>query len=110
MDHQHSMYTCVGYPNSQNKEIDVGKRAMNVQLWRHTGRGRSNHDKIGEWAQRTQDHLFVEFGKYANRADGTKKTSTHPRGTSGGPVFYLGDFGDPETYRPDPPFNRDSRE
>jgi hypothetical protein len=98
-DHKHSMYTCVGYPNSQNKEVDVGKREMNARLWMHTARGRSNDDKIGGWAKNSEHHLFIEFPKYANRVDGTKKSSTHPRGTSGGPVFYLGDFGDPETYR-----------
>jgi hypothetical protein len=32
-------------------------------------------------------------------ADGAKRRSTHPQGTSGGPVFYIGDFDNLETYR-----------
>lgn len=99
MDRTHSMYTCVGYPNSQNKDLYVAKREMNVRLWMHVSPGRSNDDRPGNWAKQTQDHLFIDFPKRVNTVDGGKRDSTKPTGSSGGPVFYLGDFGDPEAYR-----------
>jgi hypothetical protein len=48
---------------------------------------------------RTPRHLFIDFPKYVNAVDGSKRTTTQPQGTSGGPVFYLGDFNNPGTYR-----------
>lgn len=48
---------------------------------------------------RSTAHLFIKFDKYAKTPEGIQRSSTEPRGVSGGPVFYLGDFGDPETYR-----------
>jgi hypothetical protein len=92
-DRKHAMYVCAGYPNSQNKEMSATRREVSVRLWMHTSTGRS-----------ANGHLLVDFPKYAENLDGTKRTSTHPRGTSGGPVLYLGDFGDPETYRVDSSF------
>ena len=92
-DRKHAMYACVGYPNSQNKEMSTTRREVAVRLWTHTSPGRS-----------TDGHLSIDFPKYAENMDGTKRTSTHPRGTSGGPVFYLGDFGDPGTYWVDSSF------
>jgi hypothetical protein len=68
-------------------------------MWMHTSPGRSTSDKLGPWAQNTNEHLFIDFPKYATNVDGSKRRSTHPKGTSGGPVFYLGDFNDPNTYQ-----------
>ena len=103
-DSNHAMYTCIGYPNSQNKDMHATRREINVRMWMHTSKGRSTHDKLGPWAANTTAHLFIDFGKYAENVDGSKRSSTHPRGTSGGPVFYLGDFSDPDTYRIDGTF------
>jgi len=98
-DRKHAMYVCIGYPNSQNKDMHAGRREVNAQLWMHVAPGRSKHQKLGKWGQATEQHLFVDFQKYASTTAGTRKRSTHPQGTSGGPVFYIGDFGIPDTYR-----------
>jgi hypothetical protein len=68
-------------------------------MWTHTGAGSSTHEGLGSWALHTPAHLFIKLDKYAKTPEGTKRSSTEPRGVSGGSVFYLGDFGDPETYR-----------
>lgn len=94
-DKQRAMYACIGFPNSQNQV----RREVSVRMWSHTGPGSSTHEGLGSWALHTPAHLFVKFDKYAKTPEGTKRSSTEPRGISGGPVFYLGDFGDPETYR-----------
>jgi hypothetical protein len=60
---------------------------------------RSTCPELAPWAAHTTAHIFVDFHKYAERVDGSKRNSTHPKGTSGGPVFYLGDFNDPDTFR-----------
>ncbi len=98
------MYACIGYPNSKNKDMNAAKREINVRMWMHTAEGSSTRDDLGEWAKHTNAHVFVDFYKYAENIDGTKRNSTHPQGTSGGPVFYVGDFSDPDTYRFDSTF------
>jgi hypothetical protein len=103
-DHKHGIYVCVGFPNSQNKDMHASTQQVNIRMWMHSARGHSTNDKIGAWAATTQSHLFIEFAKYASNSDGSKRNSTEPRGTSGGPVFYLGDFGDPDIYRHDANF------
>jgi hypothetical protein len=99
---QGSLYADVGYPNSQNKDIHVSKREAIARLWMHVGAGRSSCEAL-DWATASNAHLFLTFDKYASSADGTRRNSANPRGTSGGPIFHLGNFADPETYRADKP-------
>jgi hypothetical protein len=96
-----TLFAAVGYPNSKNKDIHVTKREASVRLWMHIGAGKSRSADLDAWAATTNEHLFLTFDKYASNLDGTKRTSTNPKGTSGGPIFHLGNFGDPETYRAD---------
>ena len=98
-DGKHAMYACIGYPNSQNKKMHATKREIDVRMWMHVSKGRSTHDALAPWATRTTEHLFVEFDKYAATVEGRRRSSTDPTGTSGGPIFYLGNFNDPEIYR-----------
>ena len=103
-DRKHAMYTCIGCPNSQNKELHADKREINVRMWMHTSQGRSTYPELAAWAAQTTAHIYVDFHKYAEKLDGSKRNSTNPKGTSGGPVFYLGDFSDPDTFRRDSKF------
>jgi hypothetical protein len=93
------MYLCVGYPNSKNKDIHATRREMSAEFWNHIAPGHLTHDTIGEWARATADHLFIDIPKkHAVNAAGATINAVHPKGVSGGPVFYIGDFADYDSY------------
>jgi hypothetical protein len=100
IDHKHSVYVCAGYPNSQNKIPHATSRRIGMGFFTHTAKGHSINDKVAPWARSTTDHLFVSYEKYSVDPKGVKRRSSEPRGMSGGPVFYIGDFGDPDIYQP----------
>jgi hypothetical protein len=100
IDHKHSVYVCAGYPNSQNKDMHATSRRIGMGFFTHTAEGHSMNDKVAPWARSTTDHLFVSYEKYSVDPNGVRRRSSEPRGMSGGPVFYIGDFGDPDIYQP----------
>jgi hypothetical protein len=96
------LYLCVGYPNSKNKELHATRREVNANFWNHVAPGHFTHDEIGPWAKTTTDHLFIDLPKkHARNTEGQIINAVHPRGSSGGPVFYIGDFADYDTYAVD---------
>jgi hypothetical protein len=96
------LYLCVGYPNSKNKVMHATRRELNAEFWNHVAPGHMTHEKVGEWAKTTTDHLFVDLPKrQALNVEGKIINAVHPKGTSGGPVFYIGDFASYDTYFPD---------
>jgi len=96
------LYLCVGYPNSKNKPMHATRRELNPEFWNHVGPGHLTHEAVGPWAKTTTDHLFVDIPKkQARNVQGQTINAVHPKGTSGGPVFYMGDFASPATYAPD---------
>ena len=100
-DEGRPMYTCVGYPNSRNKDIHAANRHVGVRLFSHTSFGYSKWPQLTQWAEGTEAHMFVEYGKYGATALGDKRNAKNPKGASGGPVFYIGQFGELDTYRHD---------
>jgi hypothetical protein len=96
------LYLCIGYPNSKNKNVHATRREVDVEFWNHIGPGRLTNESLGEWAKKTTDHLFIDVPKkHAKNADGEKINAVHPKGTSGGAVFYVGDFSDVSTFSSD---------
>jgi hypothetical protein len=96
------LYLCVGYPNSKNKDLHATQREMSAEFWNHIAPGHLTHDGIGEWAKTTSDHLFIDVPKkHAVNVHGQKINAVHPKGASGGPVFYIGDFADYDNYSAD---------
>jgi len=93
------LYLCVGYPNSKNKDIHATKREVNANFWNHVAPGHPTHADLGQWAKTTNDHLFVDLPKkHARNTEGEIINAVHPQGSSGGPVFYIGDFADFDTF------------
>jgi hypothetical protein len=93
------LYLCVGYPNSKNKDIYAARREMKAEFWNHVAPGHLTHDGLDPWAKSTSDHLFIDLPKrHAKNAEGKTINAVHPKGASGGPVFYMGDFADCDTY------------
>jgi hypothetical protein len=45
LDRKKSMYFCVGYPNSKNKDMHATKRDVKAKMWMHVSPGKSNYDK-----------------------------------------------------------------
>jgi hypothetical protein len=93
------LYLCVGYPHSKNKHMHVTKREAHANFWNHVAPGRLTHAELGPWAKTTDDHLFIDLPKkHAKNTEGKIINAVHPQGSSGGPVFYIGDFADYDTY------------
>jgi hypothetical protein len=95
----HRMYAAYGYPNSKNKDIHMGARQASVRALLHLSSGQSKAPALGEWAARTDSHIFLGTNKYLVGSEGQKRNATGLVGMSGGAVFYLGDFSSLEELR-----------
>jgi hypothetical protein len=95
------LYLCVGYPNSKNKDIQPTRREIAAGLLNHIAPGHLKHEGVGLWATTTSDHLFIDIPKrHAKNVGGQIINSIEPTGMSGGPVFYIGDFTDYDSFSP----------
>src|SRR6266700_1027810 len=78
------------------------RHELSPEFWNHVGPGHLTHEAVGRWAEDTTDHLFVDIPKkHARNVQGQTINAVHPKGSSGGPVFYMGDFASPDMYAPD---------
>lgn len=95
------LYLWIGYPNSKNKNVHATRREVDAEFWNHIGPGGLTHDGLGEWAKKTTEHLFIDVPKkHAKNAAGEKINAVHPKGTSGGAIFYVRDFSNASTFCP----------
>jgi hypothetical protein len=97
---ERALYICLGYPNSKNNDMHVGRREMSSQLCTHSAAGHMDPDKIGKASSRYHEaNLFVEVDKQVFDAEGAKTGPVSVRGMSGGPVFCIGELGDYDSLR-----------
>ena len=94
-------YHCVGFPNSKNKDIFPGSQLAKTKLWPYTSYGKLSEEITESWYD-PEAHLFIDFSQRHSRDAATGKivNSIKPRGASGGPVFFVSAFSDPEELRP----------
>lgn len=90
-------YTCIGFPNSQNRTPPRSRpNVMRPQRRVYTANG-VDISRLPERANDTA-HILIGFDfKYSRMSDGRRTSSGNPQGMSGGGVFDLGRLGDPAT-------------
>ena len=88
-------YTCIGFPNSQNRTPPRSRpNVMRPRRRIYTGIGRDVSLMPGR--ANGHAHILVDFDfKYSRLMDGRRTASGNPQGMSGGAVFDLGNLGDP---------------
>ena len=89
------LYQCLGFPNSQNRRVDVAAKKITPR------RGRYASNTIGKPALLKQlqisgaDHLIIDHRKHSKDEKGNKVSSYALPGFSGGAVIDLGKISDP---------------
>ena len=99
-----AIFGCLGFPLSQNKEINATDHSVKTTLWKYTSYEKADGDSATRPDAIAHGHLFVQFdAKEATDRLGAKVNPINPKGASGGPVFYLGNLGTGATYAPESP-------
>lgn len=88
-------YTCIGFPNSQNRTPPRSRgNIMRPQTRIYTGTGADASRLPGRANEHA--HILVNFDfKHSRMIDGRRTASGNPQGMSGGAVFDLASLGDP---------------
>ena len=87
-------YTCLGYPNSQNRIPTRSESRVRAKLRDYTGSG-IPFDRLPGVAD-TNLHILIDFSfKFSRDENGVRVNSVKPTGFSGGAVIDLGRLSDP---------------
>ena len=95
-------YHCVGFPNSKNKDIfpaKVSSPRRNSGPTRPMASYRKRSPKAGTTPRPISSSISAKDHS-RDAATGKIVNSIKPRGASGGPVFFVSAFSDPEELRP----------
>lgn len=85
-------FTCIGFPNSQNKKPAPRARTMRPRRRCYTSVGRPA-SILPNWA-RDDTHVLVDFNsKFSRNSTGERLHSGKPVGMSGGAIFDVGPLG-----------------
>jgi len=90
-------YTCIGFPNSQNRTPPRSQpNILHPQTRIYTSTG-ADYSRLPNRAVPVA-HILINFDfKFSRTMDGRRTASGRPEGMSGGAVFDLGNLGDPAT-------------
>lgn len=88
-------YTCIGFPNSQNRTPPRSRpNILRPQTRVYTSTG-ADFSRLADRAVPVA-HILIDFDfKFSRTMDGRRTASGRPEGMSGGAVFDLGNLGDP---------------
>ena len=100
-----SVFGCLGYPISKNKNVDATAQTVSTKLWQYTSYEKAEGISASRQDADPDSHLFIQFDEKKSRDQGGNTVnSIKPQGASGGPVFHLGNLGSGSSYAKDATF------
>lgn len=80
------LFTALGYPNSQNKRVNVAAKTVRCTLYRYSSVHRLDRKLARRLKITGEHHLFIDHGDHAADENGQKALAISPKGMSGGAV------------------------
>lgn len=99
VDHVGRTYLAVGFPRSKNRRVNLitkiikPKRARYYEVWNEA---KNLYSKLGLDGC---DHIAIKHRRRSFFDNGAEENSFEPKGLSGGPLFDLGNFFNPEFHK-----------
>ena len=97
------VYLALGYPNTKNRKFDNNLKKTTSNPLIYSSVITDNQNLYYELGVQQYTHALLKFDKKRVKDEsGQIVISPNPTGASGGGLFYIGDFADPDTYAPGP--------
>ncbi|TPG16434.1 hypothetical protein EAH87_14480 [Sphingomonas koreensis] len=81
---QRRLFTALGYPNSQNKRVNVAAKTVPCKLYPYSSVHRLDRKLATKLKLTGQHHLFIDHRDHAADENGQKSLAISPKGMSGG--------------------------
>ena len=83
---QRRLFTALGYPNSQNKRVNVAAKMVTCKLYPYSSVHRLDRKLATKLKITGQHHLFIDHRDHTADENGQKSLAISPKGMSGGAV------------------------
>lgn len=84
-------YVAMGFPNSQNKKVNITEKSITPKFAKFTATGKSKPELFKKLGITGQDHITIDHDKkFSRNPNGTITNSFRPRGMSGGALIDIG--------------------
>jgi hypothetical protein len=90
------LFCCLGYPNSQNRRVDVSAKSIRPRRGRYVSNTTDRPELLKKLEVSGEHHLFIDHRKYSKDDGGNRVSSYALSGFSGGAVIDLGRLSSPE--------------
>jgi hypothetical protein len=85
-----NLFSAVGFPNTMNKRFDARRNVVYPKLFVYSSLDKRSPEIVAGVPETGRHHIFIGYKKHSRGTDGTKVSSTGPRGLSGGAVIDTG--------------------